>query len=82
MGRPDPRIKKACEAMKKLGYTEATVRPVLRQLRKTYEDNWDFIEGAGYMVLVEALLPQDEPATKTIRKEEKHESRVCCSLLF
>uniref|UniRef100_A0A1J3FTG8 Histone-lysine N-methyltransferase SUVR1 n=1 Tax=Noccaea caerulescens TaxID=107243 RepID=A0A1J3FTG8_NOCCA len=76
MGRPDPRIKKACEAMKKLGYTEATVRPVLRQLRKTYENNWDFIEGAGYMVLVEALLPQDEPATKTIRKEEKQESRA------
>ncbi|CAA7015369.1 unnamed protein product [Microthlaspi erraticum] len=64
MGRPDPRIKKAVEAMKALGYTEGRVRPVLGQLRKIYDNNWDFIEEGGYLVLINALLPQDEPATK------------------
>ncbi|CAH2038977.1 unnamed protein product [Thlaspi arvense] len=71
---PNPHIKKACNAMKILGIQQAKVRPVLRKLRKTYDDNWDFIEDDNYSVLIEAILAPDDVQAIESKKEEKKET--------
>ncbi|KAK6161211.1 hypothetical protein DH2020_004592 [Rehmannia glutinosa] len=57
---PKSKITKACKAMKNLGYPEKTVRPVVKELLKLYEDNWMLIEEDNYRVLVEAILDSEE----------------------
>ncbi|KAK6161219.1 hypothetical protein DH2020_004600 [Rehmannia glutinosa] len=57
---PKSKITKACKAMKNLGYPEKTVRPVVKELLKLYEDYWMLIEEDNYRVLVEAILDSEE----------------------
>ncbi|KAL6522782.1 hypothetical protein OROHE_016629 [Orobanche hederae] len=58
--KPKSKVVQACKAMKDLGYSEKTVRPVVMELLKLYEDNWMLIEEDSYRVLVEALLDSEE----------------------
>ncbi|KAL0414229.1 UNVERIFIED_CONTAM: Histone-lysine N-methyltransferase SUVR4 [Sesamum radiatum] len=54
------KIAKACKAMKTLGYSGKTVRPVVKELLELYENNWMLIEEDSYRVLVEAILDREE----------------------
>lgn len=48
------------KAMRELGYSTETVKPILRNLLDAYDKNWDHIEDNNYAVLVEAILDNDE----------------------
>lgn len=51
---------KAVRAMKRLGYSEKIVRPVLKELLKLYDDNWMLIEDESYQVLIDAILQSED----------------------
>lgn len=51
---PNPKIKKACDAMKLFGIPEAKVKLVLKNLLKTYDNKWNFIEDEDYTVLMQS----------------------------
>lgn len=55
---PNPKIKKACDAMKLLGISETKTRAFLRKLLKAYDNNWDFIEDEAYKVLLDAIFDE------------------------
>ncbi|KAG8369807.1 hypothetical protein BUALT_Bualt14G0052200 [Buddleja alternifolia] len=57
---PNTKNRKACLAMKKLGYSEKIVRPVLKRLLALYENNWLLIEENDYLVLIEALFDSEK----------------------
>ncbi|CAN1176388.1 Histone-lysine N-methyltransferase SUVR4 [Linum perenne] len=54
MGRE--RARKAFEATKALGLPHEEVKPVLLELLKSSENNWDFIEADGYRLLLETYF--------------------------
>ncbi|XP_010475044.1 PREDICTED: probable inactive histone-lysine N-methyltransferase SUVR1 [Camelina sativa] len=72
---PNPKIKKACAAMKLLGIQEAKVKLVLKNLLEAYDNKWDFIEAEDYKVLIDAIFEEEDPpqATETKKKQEKKE---------
>ncbi|XP_031097205.1 probable inactive histone-lysine N-methyltransferase SUVR2 [Ipomoea triloba] len=51
---------RAYKAMKALGYSTETVKPILKNLLDAYDKNWDHIEDNNYAVLVEAILDDDD----------------------
>lgn len=53
---PDPRVSKAFAAMKNLGIPSETVRPVLINLVKLYNKNWELIEEDNYRTLADAIF--------------------------
>lgn len=57
---PNPKIKKACDAMKLFGIPEAKVKLVLKNLLKTYDNKWNFIEDEDYTVLIDAILDDEQ----------------------
>ena len=52
----NPKVDKACYAMKALGISTWRVKPVLNKLLKLYAKHWEFIEADNYRVLVEAII--------------------------
>ncbi|ESQ36525.1 hypothetical protein EUTSA_v10007184mg [Eutrema salsugineum] len=74
---PDPRIKKACIAMKAFDIPESKVRPIIRQLRKSYDNKWNFIEQDNYRVLIDAIFDEEDVQATEKKKEEEKESNVC-----
>ncbi|KAK4425425.1 Histone-lysine N-methyltransferase SUVR4 [Sesamum alatum] len=62
---PKAKIAKACKAMKNLGYSEKTVRPVVKELLELYENNWMLIEEDNYRVLAEAILDREEQKARS-----------------
>lgn len=53
---PNPRVVKACKAMKRYGIAERTVVPVLKNLLNLYDNNWVYIEDENYRVLANAFF--------------------------
>ncbi|KAL2941293.1 Histone-lysine N-methyltransferase SUVR4 [Bienertia sinuspersici] len=56
----NPKVDKAFNAMKNLGIARETVKPVLKQLLKLYDRNWEFIEAENYRALLDAIFEQKE----------------------
>ena len=56
----NPRAAKAFRAMRDLGIAEDKVKPVLKNLLKLYEKNWDYIEAENYRVLADAIFDNEE----------------------
>lgn len=57
---PNPRVTKAFRAMKAIGILEEKVKPVLKDLLKLYDKNWELIEEENYRALADAILERDE----------------------
>ncbi|KAK4351661.1 hypothetical protein RND71_030974 [Anisodus tanguticus] len=57
---PNPRVDNAFRAMKALGISGEKVKPVLKNLLKLYNKNWDLIEEENYRVLADAIFDNEE----------------------
>lgn len=57
---PNPRTRKAYQAMKDIGISEDMVKPVLNNLLKVYERNWTLIEDENYRLLADAIFENVE----------------------
>lgn len=64
----EQRIAKACGAMRTLGLSAETVKPVLKKLLKLYNKNWVLIEEDNYRTLADAIF---EFADDKIKAEQK-----------
>ncbi|KAL6968934.1 hypothetical protein U1Q18_020398 [Sarracenia purpurea var. burkii] len=67
---PNPRVAKAFRAMRVLGITEEKVKPVLKNLLKLYDKNWELIEEENYRALADAIFDQEE-AQVTVPKKKR-----------
>ncbi|KAL8048251.1 hypothetical protein ABFX02_07G052600 [Erythranthe guttata] len=68
---PKPtKLTKALKEMKKMGFSEKIVRPIVRSLLSTYDNNWALIEGDEYQVLVDAILDSEDKKTKDSELEQ------------
>lgn len=56
----DSRAIKAYDAMKDLGISKEEVKPVLRNLLKVYDKNWELIEDDNYRTLIDAYFESKE----------------------
>lgn len=59
---PNPRVISAFRAMKSIGISEDKVKPVLKNLLKLYEKNWELIEEENYRALADAIFEQQDEA--------------------
>ncbi|KAL2540696.1 Histone-lysine N-methyltransferase [Abeliophyllum distichum] len=57
---PNPRVTKAFRAMKAIGISEDKVKPVLKNLLKLFDKNWELIEGENYRALADAIFESEE----------------------
>lgn len=57
---PNPRVDRAFRAMKALGISGEKVKPVLKNLLRLYNKNWDLIEAENYRALADAIFDNDE----------------------
>lgn len=57
---PNPRVTAAFRAMKGIGITEEKVKPVLKNLLKLYDKNWEPIEAENYRVLADAIFDEED----------------------
>lgn len=57
---PNPRVIKAYNAMRALGISENEVKPVLKNLVKVYDRNWELIEEDNYRTLIDAYFELKE----------------------
>lgn len=62
--RSKDRAVKAMAAMSDMGFPLAKTKAVLKQLLKTCENDWKYIEAENYRLLVEAIFESDEPEVK------------------
>ncbi|GMP77587.1 hypothetical protein CsSME_00033817 [Camellia sinensis var. sinensis] len=67
---PSSKIAKACKAMKVIGISEETVKPVLKNLLDLYNKNWKLIEDENYRVLIDAIFDHEIPKRGETRKHE------------
>ncbi|KAI5398266.1 hypothetical protein KIW84_063889 [Lathyrus oleraceus] len=66
----DSRTVKAYDAMKDLGISKEEVKPVLRNLLKVYDKNWELIEDDNYRTLIDAYFESKED------KPEEHKRKA------
>ncbi|KAI8012070.1 Histone-lysine N-methyltransferase SUVR4 [Camellia lanceoleosa] len=57
---PNPRVTRAFRAMRSIGIIEEKVKPVLKNLLKLYDKNWELIEEENYRALADAIFDQEE----------------------
>lgn len=57
---PNPRVLAAFKAMEVLGISEKQVKPVLKNLLKVYDKNWQLIEEESYRALADAIFEAEE----------------------
>lgn len=69
----NPRVKKAFRAMKSIGISEEKVKPILKNLLKLYDKNWELIEEENYRALADAIFEKEEAEAAEHRKPENHE---------
>ncbi|CAO2190227.1 unnamed protein product [Urochloa humidicola] len=83
MGANTDRARKALDAMKLLGFSKKQAYPVLKQLVKTFNNNWEPIEDECYRALVDAILdaqdsqqtPASEQGTQAVYEDsEPHDT--------
>lgn len=56
----------ALNAMKAIGIPMQMAKPVLKNLLKVYENNWEYIEAENYRVLADAILDIQESQEKVL----------------
>lgn len=56
MAPPNARVLKAFRAMRDLGIAEEVTKPVLKNLLKVFDKNWELIEEENYRALVDAIF--------------------------
>ncbi|XP_065037154.1 histone-lysine N-methyltransferase SUVR4 isoform X4 [Musa acuminata AAA Group] len=56
----------ALNAMKAIGIPMQMAKPVLKNLLKVYENNWEYIEAENYRVLADAILDIQESQEKDV----------------
>lgn len=59
MGPSEARATKAINAMKVMDISEKRVKPILRNLLRLYDKNWEIIEDENYRVLIDAIFEQE-----------------------
>ncbi|XP_015079521.1 uncharacterized protein LOC107023361 isoform X2 [Solanum pennellii] len=64
----NPKVVKAFRAMKNIGISPEKVKPVLKDLLKLYDKNWELIEEENYRVLADAIFEKEE-ATESQKPE-------------
>ncbi|KAL3531193.1 hypothetical protein ACH5RR_010515 [Cinchona calisaya] len=73
---PNPRVARAFRAMRNLGIAEVKVKPVLKNLLKLFDKNWDLIEEENYRVLADAIFDIEEAEAAQSKKQVKHTEQV------
>lgn len=66
----NPKVARAFRAMRDLGITEDKVKPVLKNLLKLYEKNWDYIEAENYRVLADAIFDNEEAKANQVAQSK------------
>nr|XP_043636420.1 probable inactive histone-lysine N-methyltransferase SUVR2 isoform X2 [Erigeron canadensis] len=69
---PNPKVAKAFRAMRELGIPEEKTKPVLKNLLKIYEKNWELIEEENYRALADAIFDSQE--AEEVEQKKKHDS--------
>ncbi|KAI3819541.1 hypothetical protein L1987_13382 [Smallanthus sonchifolius] len=69
---PNPRVAKAFRAMRDLGIPEEKTKPVLKNLLKIYEKNWELIEEENYRALADAIFDSEE--AEAAEQKKKHDN--------
>lgn len=54
------KVASAFRAMKDLGISDTLVKPVLKNLLKLYDKNWELIEEENYRALADAIFERQE----------------------
>lgn len=57
---PDPRIRNAFDAMHALGISTETIKIVLRNMLRLYDNNLELIEAENYRALADAIFDYEE----------------------
>ncbi|KAI4350077.1 hypothetical protein L6164_010600 [Bauhinia variegata] len=72
---PDQRVVKAFKAMKALGISHEEVKPVLKELLRVYDKNWEPIEEDNYRTLIDAYFEfkEDERAERERKAPVSHD---------
>ncbi|KAL6953133.1 hypothetical protein U1Q18_048288 [Sarracenia purpurea var. burkii] len=70
---PDPKVLNALRAMKDLGIPAETVKPVLKNLLKLYDMNWDLIEEDNYRTLADAIFECADDKRREDKKKDAME---------
>ncbi|XP_048430066.1 probable inactive histone-lysine N-methyltransferase SUVR2 [Pyrus x bretschneideri] len=68
---PNPRVNAAFKAMAELGINEKQVKPVLKNLLRLFDKNWELIEEENYRVLVDAIFDAEDTQGVEEKKEKK-----------
>ncbi|XP_028056977.1 probable inactive histone-lysine N-methyltransferase SUVR2 [Camellia sinensis] len=66
---PNPRVARAFRAMRSTGIIEEKVKPVLKNLLKLYDKNWELIEEENYRALTDAIFDQEETQQEEMDEE-------------
>ncbi|CAH1447249.1 unnamed protein product [Lactuca virosa] len=69
---PNPRVAKAFRAMREIGIPEEKTKPVLKNLLKLYEKNWELIEEENYRALADAIFDSEE--AEAAEQKKKHDN--------
>ncbi|KAI3949258.1 hypothetical protein MKW92_053555 [Papaver armeniacum] len=72
----NPRVAMAFTAMKEIGLSEKKVKPVLKNLLRVYEKNWELIEDENYRVLADAVLDYQEEHKEDVEKPKRKKKEV------
>ncbi|GJZ28555.1 probable inactive histone-lysine N-methyltransferase SUVR2 [Tanacetum coccineum] len=64
---PNPRVAKAFRAMKGLGIPEEKTKPVLKNLLRVYEKNWELIEEENYRALIDAIFDSEDTQAAEVK---------------
>ncbi|GKB72394.1 probable inactive histone-lysine N-methyltransferase SUVR2 [Tanacetum coccineum] len=64
---PNPRVVKVFRAMKDLGIPEKKTKPVLKNLLKIYENNWELIEEDNYRALSDAIFDSEDTQASEVK---------------
>ncbi|XP_059317713.1 probable inactive histone-lysine N-methyltransferase SUVR2 [Lycium ferocissimum] len=73
MAPRNPKVTKAYEAMKVFGYTAKDVKPVLNNLLKLYNKNWELIEDENYSALVESIIDSKKSKVRHLVDEPEED---------
>lgn len=69
---PNPRVDNAFRSMKALGISGEKVKPVLKNLLRLYNKNWDLIEEENYRVLADAIFDNEEAKDAESKKSTEN----------
>ncbi|TYG58663.1 hypothetical protein ES288_D08G241100v1 [Gossypium darwinii] len=73
---PNPRVVQAFRTMKEIGISEEKVKPVLKELLKLYDKNWELIESENYRVLADAIFEEEDSKVSEPKKSTAHDEDI------